>query len=213
MRPYLLFDFDGTIADSIHPFYELMNRLAPRFGREPISMEEFDLLRDMNAAQIIRHLQLPITRIATAIPLVLGEYRNIVHTLEPCQGIPELLKELSARSISYALLSSNSRDNVNNFLLRHTLCGFDWVEGTDGILAKHNKLRRQIRKHRLHKNLLYYIGDESRDVEAARRCGVKSIAVTWGFHTRQHLVSAQPDWLVSEPCEILDIVCAQADTN
>lgn len=213
MRPYLLFDFDGTIADSIHPLYELMNRLAPRFGREPISLDEFDLLRDMNAAQIIRHLQIPITRVATTIPLVLSEYRNIVHTLQPCLGIPELLKELTARNISYALLSSNSRDNVSKFLLRNNLCGFDWVEGTDGILAKHKKLRRQIRRHRLHKNLLYYIGDESRDVEAARRCGVKSIAVTWGFHTRQHLVSARPDWLVSQPREILDIVAAQTDND
>jgi len=206
MRPYLLFDFDGTIADSIRPLYTLMNMLAPRFGRDPISWEEFDLLRDMTVPQIIKHLKLPIHKIAGTIPLVLAEYRKIVHTLDPCPGIVELLKALSDQHISYALLSSNSTENVYAFLERHRLQGFDWVEGTDGILAKHRRLARQIRKHHLHKNELYYIGDESRDVEAAKRCKIKGIAVTWGFHTEAHLLAAQPEYLVREPMRILEIV-------
>jgi phosphoglycolate phosphatase len=183
-----------------------MNLLAPRFGREPISWEEFDHLRDMTVPQIIKHLKLPIHKIPGAIPLVLSEYRKIVHTLEPCTGIVELLNTLTDNHISYALLSSNSSENVRAFLQRHKLQGFDWVEGTDGILAKHRRLARQIRKHRLHKNELYYLGDESRDIEAAKRCKIKVIAVTWGFHTEAHLRAARPDFLVNEPMQIMDIV-------
>jgi len=205
-RPYLLFDFDGTIADSIRPLYELMNRLAPRFGREPISWEEFDQLRDMNAAQIVKHLKVPFSKMASAVPMVLSEYHKIVHELQPCAGIVELLNNLSENKISYALLSSNKSENVSAFLGRFNLGGFEWVEGTNGILAKHRRLAHQIRKHQLHKNELYYIGDESRDIEAAKRCKIKVIAVTWGFHTEAHLRAAQPDYLVSEPAEILRIV-------
>lgn len=205
MKPYFLFDFDGTIADSIHPLFELLNKLAPKLGYPTVSIEEFDVLRNLSIGGILRKLQIPFYKVARYIPMLLSEYRHIVHDLEPCVGMPKLLDDLVADGFKYSILSSNSFENVHLFLQKHGISGYDWVEGTGGILNKHARIGHQIRKHKLDKSQVIYVGDESRDIQAARKCRIKVISVTWGFHTAGHLTEHQPDWLVSEPVQILEI--------
>jgi len=47
-----------------------------------------------------------------------------------------------------------------------------------------------------------YVGDEVRDVEAAREVGVTSIAVSWGYAERAALTALEPSYLVNEPLEL-----------
>ncbi|MCB5229934.1 MAG: HAD-IA family hydrolase [Candidatus Cloacimonetes bacterium] len=206
MKPYLLFDFDGTIADSVKPFFVMLNEMAPSFGKDTVSWEEFEELRTMRIPDIIKRLKISKFQIARAMPKILSEYRKIVHDLDPYPGIKELFAGLDEAGISYALLSSNRDENLNYFLEQHGLKNFDWVEGTDGILAKKRSLARLIRKHKLDKSTLYYIGDETRDIEAARACGIRIICVSWGLHPRAHLQKHNPDFLVDTPAEILEII-------
>ena len=204
--PYLLFDFDGTIADSIHPLFEMLNKMAPEVGVKPVTWEEFDRLRDMSPRQIMRALKLPILKMPKLIKKVLEEYSHIIAHLQPCEGILELLSELRQHQIKHALLSSNDDKNLSAFLTKYQINSFAWVEGTEGVLNKSSYLSRQIRKHKLEQYDLYYIGDEIRDIEAARRNKIKSIAVSWGLHSHQHLQKHQPSYLVDRPSEILDIM-------
>ncbi len=53
---------------------------------------------------------------------------------------------------------------------------------------------------------MFYVGDEVRDVVAARQAQVKSIAVTWGFNTLTALQQAQPHALIEQPQELLTIL-------
>lgn len=209
MKPYLLFDFDGTIADSIKPMFGLLNKIAPRFNKNPVSWEEFEQLRDMSISQIVKKLKLPMGKLALALPMILNEYHKIVDTLELFPGIRNLLESLSEMGVGFALLSSNRDENVNSFLDKYELKGFDWVEGTDGVLAKQRRLAKMIRKHKLNKDNLFYVGDEYRDIQAARHCKVKIISVSWGLHTRTHLQAANPDYLVDSPQQIVEIVLNQ----
>ncbi len=204
--PYLLFDFDGTIADSIHPLFEMLNKMAPEIGVQPVTWDEFDRLRDLTPRQILRELKLPLFKMPRLISMVLEEYMHIISHLKPCEGILELLSELKQRQIRHALLSSNDDQNLAAFLTQYQIDSFAWVEGTEGVLNKSSYLRKQIRKHKLGQYDLYYIGDEIRDIEAARRNKIKSIAVSWGLHSHQHLQKQQPNYLVDKPSEILDIM-------
>ncbi|HHZ15626.1 MAG TPA: HAD hydrolase-like protein [Candidatus Cloacimonetes bacterium] len=204
--PYLLFDFDGTIADSITPLFHMLNKMAPEIGVRPVSWEEFDRLRDLTPRQILKELKIPLFKMPRLVRMVLEEYRHIISHLQPCEGILELLSELKQRQISHALLSSNDDQNLSAFLAKYRIDSFAWVEGTEGVLNKSSYLRKQIRKHKLAQYDLYYIGDEIRDIEAARSNKIKSIAVSWGLHSHQHLQKQQPDYLVDKPSEILNIM-------
>lgn len=205
MKHWMIFDFDGTVADSIDKLYELINGMAPRYGYEPVSRDKFDQLRDLPLARACRKLKVPLYKLVKVIPEILDEYRRIIPHLEPCPGIVPTLKQLNDLGISLGLISSNNTENVGLFLAHHGIDCFKWIEGTGGILHKHSSIKRQIAKHGLRHEKVIYIGDETRDIKAARKSGVQIISVTWGLHSAENLRRHKPDHLVREPSEILPV--------
>ena len=206
MNPFLLFDFDGTVANSIDGLFELVNGLAPRYGYQPISRQRFEQLRDYPLARACRMLKVPLYKLGQAVPIILHEYRKIIPNLDPCPGIVELLDTMKSRRIPMALLSSNRADNVQAFLDNHGIGHFDWVEGTGGLLHKHRSIVSRLRKHGLMRENVIYIGDEARDIKAARKSGVKVISVCWGLHSRQNLESHKPDHIAQTPNDVWNIL-------
>ncbi|MGA1474197.1 MAG: HAD hydrolase-like protein [Prochlorothrix sp.] len=73
------------------------------------------------------------------------------------------------------------------------------------ILGKQRVLKRLVRRQGWAAEQVCYVGDEVRDVEAARGAGVRSIAVTWGFNTTAVLNRANPDYLIDHPAELIEI--------
>lgn len=206
MKPFLLFDFDGTIADSIHLGSKIANRLAPLYGHKTFTDEEFLRFRAIPVTKVIKELGLPFYKIPGVISKALTEYRHLVHELEPYPKIPQMLASLSQMGVPMALLSSNTSENLHYFLDRHKITAFRWVEGTSGILKKHRRIQQQLKKHALKPSDVIYIGDEVRDIVAAKKCKLKVIAVCWGFHTPELLSEHHPDYLAADPDEIIRIV-------
>ena len=206
MKPFLLFDFDGTIADSLQLGLKIANNLAPQFGYRSFTEEDIEHFRSLTWHKIAREMQIPFYKIPKIVTIAFKEYKRLISELEPCAGIVEMLYELALKEISMALLSSNTVENVHLFLTNHQIDSFLWIEGTSGILNKAKDIKKRLKKHQIPSNAVIYIGDEVRDIEAAHKCGLKSIAATWGFHTADFLESYQPDYLVNEPREIEEIV-------
>ncbi len=205
MKPFLLFDFDGTIADSFHLGITIANRLAPEYGLKQFSEDDFKRFRSLPMHKVLKEFRIPFYKIPGAIKQALHEYHHLLDGLEPCSGVLEMLSALKAMQIPMALLSSNNRDNLMFFLQRYQIDAFDWVEGTSGILKKANRICQQLKKHGLKPSEVVYIGDEVRDIEAAKKCGIKMVAVSWGFQTTDLLCSHTPDYLVHSPQQIVDL--------
>ncbi|MEN6445664.1 MAG: HAD-IA family hydrolase [Candidatus Cloacimonas sp.] len=206
MKPFLLFDFDGTIANSIQLGMKIANELAPQFGYKPISEDDFKRYSHLPWHKIIKEMHLPYYRIPKLILVAFAEYNRQIRQIKPCEGILEMLKELSEMGIPMALLSSNTVENVQLFLQQNGINSFLWVEGTSGILNKAREIKQRIQKHKLDPQNVIYVGDEIRDIESSHKCGLKIISVTWGFHSAEFLSSYNPDYLVNAPQEIIDIV-------
>ncbi len=206
MKPTLICDFDGTIANSIAQILELINQLAPRYGYRTISPELFEQVRDLPLAKACRAVKFPLYKLGQAIAVVLREYHRMIPDLEPCPGVIPVLQKLKEQGYSLALISSNHTENLQAWLDHHQVGCFDWVEGTSGILRKHNSIRAQIRKHKLDRERVVYLGDEARDIKAARHNRVQIVSVTWGLHSEQNLRGHSPDRLVNHPQELLDVI-------
>lgn len=206
MKPFLLFDFDGTIADSLQLGLKIANNLAPQFGYPPFTENDIRHFRSLTWHKIAREMQIPFYKIPKIVTIAFKEYKRLISELEPCAGIVEMINELALKEIPMALLSSNTVENVHLFLTNHKIDSFLWIEGTSGILNKAKDIKKRLKKHKISTNEVIYIGDEIRDIEAAHNCGLKVIAVTWGFHTAEFLASYKPDYLVNEPKEIVEIV-------
>jgi phosphoglycolate phosphatase len=210
--PFLLFDFDGTIADSIHLALRIANNLAPAFNIRKLSDDDVVKLRSMSIPQAMKYLRIPFYKIPRLISAALVDYRHLLHELEPFPGIRDMLDKLKDMGCEMALLSSNSTENVKHFLEQHQLDQFNWVEGTSGILKKHKSINRKIKKHALNRERLIYVGDEIRDIASAHKCGLRIISVSWGFHTTDLLAGKDPDYLVDSPGQIVELMRSFQDS-
>lgn len=198
----VVFDFDGTLADSYAWLVGALNRLAPRYGfRRVESAEELEL-RQLGAAAIFRRLELQFWK----RPLVARALRRLMaEEIEQIRIFPEmdrLLETLVGHDLKLAIASSNARENIAAVLGARHLALFERLECGIGLGGKATRLRALRRRYRLGFGELLYIGDEVRDLLAARAAGAASAAVTWGYNHPDALRTLQPDYLFSAPSDI-----------
>ena len=200
----VLFDFDGTLARSHGPVYEVIAELAREYRLKLLPPEELRALGMLAAARAmgLRSWRIPqFTRLARR---KLTRHMGSVE-LEP--GFAELLRALRERGLAVGLLTSNSEENVLGVLERAEVrdC-FTHLHFGSSLLGKHRSIRKVARQLGLRAGELIYVGDELRDIEACKRAGVPCLAVGWGFHTAEALRAAEPDYFaatVEEACRLL----------
>jgi phosphoglycolate phosphatase-like HAD superfamily hydrolase len=200
-----LFDFDGTLADTREIAHEILNEMAVEFGFRQLPPDQLEAARLMNTRQFMSHLGISTWR----LPLIARRGHQLlherIHHVNPIAGIPEVLATLKDRGERLAILSSNSEANVKAFLSRHHLPSFEFVKSSSKLFGKGREIRRILRKESLAPPEILYIGDETRDIEAARETGLRMAAVTWGYNSSEALGALRPDHLISRPEEILSI--------
>lgn len=112
---------------------------------------------------------------------------------------------LNKDGFTLGIVTSNSKTNVESFLETNGINFIDFVHGDVGIFGKARKLQAVIKNSGYTIDEVIYIGDEVRDIEAAKIIGIKVIAVTWGFNNKEALEKKSPDYIVSKPNQITDI--------
>jgi phosphoglycolate phosphatase len=201
----LIFDFDGTIADTHHYIIKIANSLAPEYGFRQIEWEEAEALRDKTAKEIISHLGVPVLK----IPAILTRAKRIFHDgiedVKLIEGLHDVLHELHSRNVLMGIVSSNASDNIEHFLENHDLRVFNFLHSTTKIWSKHHSLAKLIKSKKFDRSKVLYIGDETRDITAARKCGIRSVAVSWGYNSHKTLAADSPDYILKKPVELLDL--------
>ncbi|WP_309386018.1 HAD hydrolase-like protein [Cerasicoccus frondis] len=199
----VVFDFDGTIADTFNDAVKLYNRLAPVYGYKPVKPEDLPSARNLTMKQFIREYDIPRMK----IPSMVREGRRIfgkrIGEIQPIVGMPELLRELRPHVETLGILTSNAKANVKAFLQKEDLAFFDFISTTSKLSGKAKNLRAILKTFTLEPDELIYIGDECRDLKAAGKAEVRSVGVTWGFNLRKVLEKQKPDQVVDQPLELL----------
>jgi len=201
-----IFDFDGTIADTHHYIIQVSNRLADEFGYAMILPDEIDDLKDKTVREVIRHLNVPLLKIPSIIARAKREFQKDIRHLEPVAGLGEILHHIKTAGIRIGILSSNAIDNIQTFLSQHDLAVFDFIHSTTNIRGKHICLKKLLADYGISKADAVYIGDEMRDIEAARRLGIRAAAVTWGYNSPRALEQLMPDYLCRKPRDLLHLI-------
>lgn len=204
--PTFLFDFDGTLADSLSVIVEIANRLAPEFGYRPTSLEQVDALKGLSTRQLIRYSGIPVLKIPALLRRLRAELTDYSTHIPPFEGIPDAIQQLNTQNYPLAIITSNTPEVVNPFLATHTLdhC-FSGVVGGGTLFGKGRLLAKYVKRYGFVPEQTVYVGDEVRDIQAARFAGLRSAAVTWGFNSRESLATAQPDWLIDDPRDLVAI--------
>ena len=198
-----IFDFDGTIADSLPAMITVYNKLI-RNNENPLTGEEIASLRGMTSRQAIRHLGVRWWQVPKLLLLGMGDFHELVPTLKTFDGLPEVIRELHVRGDKLFIVTSNSHDNVMKFLELNSLDKyFTEIATGSGLFSKAKHIRRLMKRHGMKRRETVYIGDETRDIQAARLALIKPVAVAWGLNTRRILARQRPAYLIDEPAQIL----------
>lgn len=181
----IIFDFDGTIADSLDLAIHFGNTNQARFAKKTISKEIF---RSLSMREALKHIGLPFWRLpqfVLELKRYLGEHLPSVQVFP---GLVELIRTLAAEGHELYVMSSNSSANIANVLRKNEIFDlFRSVYSDSSIFGKHRVLSKLFSKHALKKEHAVYVGDEVRDVEACHKFGIEMIAVSWGWNSRERL--------------------------
>jgi phosphoglycolate phosphatase len=203
----LVFDFDGTIADTLGETRRIFNKIAPDYGIREVAEEELNQLRHLSLKELLDHLDIPKRRVPALIARGTGMMRGNITQLQLIDGMSEVLIELRRHVRSFGILTSNATANVDLFLRAHGLREqFDFISSTSKLTGKSKHLRAIRKTFSLRPEELLYIGDELRDVKASQKAGIPIAAVTWGFNSRESLADSDPDYLFDKPEDFLRLL-------
>jgi phosphoglycolate phosphatase len=188
----VIFDSDGTLADTLPWMRGIFDELATEYGFRRIERHEEQRFRNLEGRALIRELGLPLWKLPQVLAAMRWRMAASNVALWPFPGVPDMLQRLAQSGTTLALVSSNSAANVQRILgadhvrwITHFLCGAS-------MFGKTTKLRRALRITSVPPGEALYIGDEIRDAQAARAAGIPFGAVAWGLHDEQTLRSQSP---------------------
>ncbi len=157
--------------------------------------------------RVIRELRIRPWRVPWLLVRGRSLMRREMETVIVFDGMEEVLKQLKADGTQIFIMSSNSPGNINKLLRRLGLDSyFTRVYGNVGILGKAKMLRRIVARNSLDSSETFYVGDEGRDIEAAKRVGLKSVGVAWGYNSAELLAAHHPYGLALKPAELAKIL-------
>jgi phosphoglycolate phosphatase len=203
-RNLAIFDFDGTIADSAAWFGNALNEVTRHNGFREVSAEQREMLRSRSAREIFAYLQIPSWKLPSIVRQLRAIAARDVEQINIFPWVPEVFDALRSRGISIAIVSSNTKANIRRVLGTEVATMVEQFGTGAPLFGKAAKINAVIKRCASSPALTTSVGDEVRDIEAARALGISSLAVTWGYATAPALEAARPTRLVHAPAELLD---------
>lgn len=199
------FDFDGTIANTIPVSIAILKRFAKNDYKKDLDDSLIQKLRDKPIPEIFKELNVPIVKLPFIARRTRKALNKEIEFLKPIKGIKVMLAELKKQGQILGIVSSNSSESIQKFLVLNGLDIFDFIYTKAHVFGKAGSLKKIIKEYDCTPWEVVYFGDEIRDIEAARKVGIKIVSVTWGVNSKDKLISYAPDFLVDSPSEILEL--------
>ncbi len=198
----VIFDFDGTIADTLPLAIDCAEQTL---GNLYLNDKKIERYRNMTVLQLVKELKVPVHKIPKYAVLARGYIKKHRDEIKFFKGMKETIKSLQDRGYQLYIVSSNSVENINYLLNKMDLgSNFKSVVGGVGVFGKTIALKSVVRKFKIDKSQVVYVGDEVRDIKAAKKIRVPVISVTWGFNGKDILYNNNPDEMAVSPQELSD---------
>lgn len=188
-----IFDLDGTLSDSFPWFLTHVNTIADRFGFRRVASEDVPMLRRAGPRETLSHLEVPrwkVPRIARHMRQLKTDHGGHIKLFP---GVDAMLATLKAHGITTAMVSSDNEANVRRSLGSANVARITHFDCGASLFGKAAKFKRVMRLAGARPEHTIAIGDELRDLEAARKAGIAFGAVAWGYANPDVLRAQSPE--------------------
>lgn len=204
----VVFDFDGTMADTASILKDVYVDLATKNNWRKPTDEDFENLRKGTITDARKWAGVPIWRLPFIIHTIKKTMRQDTDRVVLFPDVVKLAGDLSKQGFTIYILSRNLPETIEEVLQNYKLNGKAQVlrRKKRYLGSKALTLIMLLRKNKYDKEQVWMIGDEVRDIIASKRAGVKSVAVTWGLQDVSILKRYHPDYLVKSVAELRRIL-------
>jgi phosphoglycolate phosphatase len=211
MRKLAIFDFDGTLFNSIDDVRICLNEALSRHGFPTLTHDEYVKRLGGNIDEIVS-LVLKDKNTPENIGLVRKTYEEIYESCDkentlPFDNVGEVLVELQDRGIILTINSNRSTDSIMQFTDKYwENIDFAAVEGHNPDYPSKPSpcaVKKIGRKFNVSNDEMIYIGDSSTDIKTAENAGVDCLIVKWGYGFQEDYENDYPLQTIDDAFQIL----------
>lgn len=206
MIKYVIFDFDGTLVDSGEIAFKIMNIMAKKHNFKKMDWNEIEIMRKMPVNERFKYMKMPMIKVPFYAAEYYSLYKEALPDLNMNRGVEGLIEQLNEFGMKIAVISSNSEYNIRIFLKSKKINYIKDILCSHHLFEKDKIISKFLKRHKLKKDEVIYIGDELRDIKACKKAGIKIIWVDWGLDLFATIEPANPDYTVSFADEIYEII-------
>ena len=209
----IIFDLDGTLLDTLDDLCNSVN-YALAYNKMPLrSKLEIRSFLGNGIANLMRH-SVPYNTDETSFEKAFLIFRQhyVEHCLDltqPYEGIMPLLDDLKRQGIKMAIVSNKLHPAVQELNHRFFQGYITSAVGESATVRRKpnpDAVNAALRELESKKEESLYVGDSEVDLATAKNAGMACVCVTWGFRDKDVLEKLQPDFLIDEPKDLLNII-------
>lgn len=205
-KEIILFDFDGTIANSldytIKQIHEFSQKQKINLTQEEIKF----LIRNKPLKEIFKTFKINKIKLFFTLILIKKNIKKNINKIKPFPHVEETLKYLKNNEYKLGIITSNDKKIVIKFLKNNNLENFfEHFIFKATIFSKEKAINKYLKKYNLKKELSIYIGDEVRDLKSCEKININCIGVTYGFNSKKLLKKEKNLLLIDSFKEIKEI--------
>ena len=197
----IIFDFDGTLADSIGLGFDLVNSHAERLGYTQVPRERG---MELSALEIMKEAHISFFKLPRLVFYFKKLFAENSDKIKMIDGAGQLLAQLKAEGHKLGILTTNSADCVSDFLKKNNLEDYFTYIKTD--VAMFGKIKALKKAKKQLKADFIYVGDELRDVEACKFLGIPIVSVPFGFNSARVLEKKNPGLVAADYDEAYKLI-------
>jgi phosphoglycolate phosphatase len=202
----VIFDFDGTLANSFPFVLAMLDELAEKFNTRKMNREDLPKLRHYSPHKIMKMHKVRIWKVPGILKYTRVLMRRDAHRIAKFEGIDELIRELSLRKIKLGIVTTNTRAIVEQVLGEDIFRLFNYFLGDVSLFGKPKALKKMLTLAGCENSETLAIGDELRDLDAAAKVKIPFGAVSWGFSSPEALSARNPLFTFTYPAQILESI-------
>lgn len=192
----LIFDLDGTLADSYNVFLKAFKIVAEEFNLKTADLSS-EHLKNLGTREILNELGVSLIQLPFITKRGREEMWKLREELYLFNDVEETLNTFIKEGVHLAILTSNSSELVH-YLIPESIAEHIDILKPSALFGKAGAIKKYCKEKKFIKAEVGYVGDETRDIEAANDAEVNSIAVSYGFNSKIALQKYSPTLIIDD---------------